>query len=185
MTDFPAHTMDSAPEDSREALEGIEKAFGFVPNMLAVMAESPALLASYLTIGNIFGESGLSPLEQQVVLLAVSHTNGCNYCVAAHSAIATTQQVPADVIKALRSGNAIADPKLEALRRFTAAVVGKAGWVEEDLGAFLGAGYEKSHVLDVLVGVGMKTMSNYTNHIAHTELDAQFAEQEIELRKAG
>ena len=185
MTDFPAHTLDSAPEDSKEALEGIEKAFGFVPNMLAVMAESPALLASYLTIGNIFGESGLSPLEQQVVLLAVSHTNACNYCVAAHSAIASNQQVPADVIEALRAGTAIADPKLEALRRFTVAVVGKAGWVEEDLGAFLGAGYEKSHVLDVLVGVGMKTMSNYTNHIAHTEIDEQFAGQKIELQKAG
>lgn len=107
-----------------------------------------------------------------MALLAVSRYNGCDYCVAAHSMVAEMAQVPADVIQALRDDRPIDDPKLEALRVFTATMVDKRGWLNEaDIQAFLNAGYEMQHVGDVILAVGIKTLSNYFNHIAQTPLD--------------
>ena len=86
------------------------------------------------------------------------------------------QKVPADVVQAIRTGQPIADGKLEALRRFTAAVAATRGRPPEaDTAAFLAAGYAPAHILEVILGVGMKTLSNYTNHLAGTPLDEAFA----------
>ncbi len=176
MLNFTVYTKETAPEKSVGLLEGAEKAFGFVPNLIGTMAESPAATKGYLTIGQIFDETSFSPTERQVVILAASRYNECHYCVASHSVVAEMQKVPADVIEAIRSDQTIADPKLEALRAFTTAVVDKRGWVsEDDIGAFLEAGYAKEQILEVILGVSMKTLSNYVNHIAETPLDAAFA----------
>lgn len=173
---FDVHPIETAPEASREILASTQKAFGFVPNLLGVMAESPALLRAYRTIGEIFEQTSFTPTERQVVLLTVSYQNDCDYCVAAHSVIAGMQKVPAPVVEALRQGTPLPDAKLEALRRFTAVVVDSRGWpTETDLAAFLSAGYTRAQVLDVVLGVGMKTLSNYTNHIGGTPLDDAFA----------
>jgi uncharacterized peroxidase-related enzyme len=169
------HDKSSAPADARPLLEQAESAFGFVPNLLGIMAESPALLESYMTMGKIFEKTDFSASEQQVVLLAISEDNDCGYCTAAHTAIASMQGVPEDVAKAAAEGREIDDPKLEALRRFTGKVVSSRGNPSEaDIEAFFDAGYKRRHVLDVITGVGMKTLSNYTNHIAETPLDSQF-----------
>ncbi len=157
-------------------LEGAEKAFGFVPNLIGTMAESPAATKGYLTIRQIFDETSFSPTERQLVILAASRYNECHYCVAAHSVVAEMQKVPNDVIQAIRSDRPIGDPRLEALRTFTTAVVDKRGWVsEDDIEAFLEAGYAKEQILEVILGVSMKTLSNYVNHIAQTPLDTAFA----------
>lgn len=173
---YPVHTLETAPEAARDTLAGAKKAYGFVPNLLGVMAAAPALVKAYTTLSRIFDETSFSPAERQVVLLTVSLENGCEYCVAAHSVIAGMQKVPGDVVEAIRNDRPIADPKLEALRRFSAAVVEMRGWPSEgDTKAFLNAGYAKAQVLEVILGVGMKTLSNYTNHVAETPLDAAFA----------
>lgn len=172
---FPVHSIDSAPIPSRAMLTGARSAFGFVPNLLGMLAEAPAALEAYLGVSAAFQKSSLTPTEQQVVLLAASVTNECQYCVAAHSAAATMARVPAGVVDALRSGDPIADPKLEALRRFTEAVVRERGWANEELAAFHAAGYSRAQVLEVLAGVTQKTLSNYANHLAETPLDAAFA----------
>lgn len=173
---YPVHTLETAPEAARDTLAGAKKAYGFVPNLLGVMAAAPALVKAYTTLSRIFDETSFSPAERQVVLLSVSYENGCEYCVAAHSVIAGMQKVPPDVVDAIRSGNPIANPKLEALRRFTTAVVEMRGWPsQDDANAFLNAGYTKAQVLEVILGVGMKTLSNYTNHVAETPLDDAFA----------
>jgi AhpD family alkylhydroperoxidase len=141
------------------------------------MAEAPALVKAYTTVSGIFDESSLSATERQVVLLTVSSENACEYCVAAHSVIAGMQKVPVGVVAAVRDGVPIADAKLESLRRFTAAVVDSRGWPsEEATAAFYNAGYGRQQVLEVVLGVGMKTLSNYTNHIAATPLDAPFTQ---------
>lgn len=176
MTDFPKHTMDTAPEDSKPILEGVQKGLGFVPNMLGYMAESPALLKGYTTLNGIFEKTGLSPTEQQIVLLSVSRSNSCHYCMAAHTSIAQMQKIPSDIIRALRDGTSIEDAKLEALRTFTSFLVDRQGYAEQsDIDAFLAAGYTKQNVFDVILGVGLKTLSNYTNHIVDTEVDDAFA----------
>lgn len=172
---YTIHTADTAPEGSKEILEATKKAYGFVPNLLGTMATAPALLKAYTTLSGIFDESSLNAAERQVVLLAVSTENQCEYCVAAHSVIAAMQSVPADVVGAIRDGRPVATPKLEALRRFATAVVASRGWPsDEETAAFLNAGYGQQQVLEVVLGVGFKTLSNYTNHIASTPLDANF-----------
>lgn len=173
---YAVHTPSSAPEASREILEGAAKAFGFVPNMLATMAGAPALLKAYTTLSRLFDETSLSPTERQIVLLTVSRENVCEYCMAAHTAIAQMQRVPADVIEALRNDKPIQDERLETLRRFTRSIVESRGWpTEDDKQRFLSAGYGTQQILEVVLGVGMKTLSNYTNHLAGTPLDQAFA----------
>ena len=176
MSPFEIHTLASAPDDSKPVLEGAKQAFGSIPNLFAVFAESPAAVKAYAELASILGKSSaFTPEELQVVLLTTSFENECEYCMAAHTAIAGMQRVPQDVIKSLRDGTEIADPRLEALRVFTGAVVKERGWVsEQDVRAFLDAGYTKGHLLEVILGVAFKTLSNFTNHVAATPVDAQF-----------
>lgn len=172
---YTVHDKQSAPQEANPLLDKAEQNYGFVPNLLGVMAESPALLEAYMTISQIFEKTDFTATEKQTVLLAVSEHNECGYCKAAHSAIASMQEVPQPVIQSVVEGRPIDDPRLEALRKFTRTVVATRGNPEQgDIDAFFEAGYSRRHLLDVLVGVGMKTMSNYTNHIAETPVDEQF-----------
>lgn len=172
---FKVHTPKDAPEEAREILAGAEKSYGFVPNLMATMAGAPALLKAYAMLTELFDKTSLNATERQVVLLTVSRENECRYCMAAHSVIASMQKVPDDVIASLRNDEAIADAKLEALRQFTRSVVATRGYPEEAVTKrFLEAGYGNQQVLEVILGVGMKTLSNYTNHIAGVQNDAAF-----------
>lgn len=173
---YTIHTVETAPEAAKEALAAAGKGFGFVPNLLAVMAEVPALLTAYRTLIGLFDQTSLNASERQVVLLTASYENRCEYCVAAHSMIAKMQKVPDAVVAAIRDGRLIADSKLQALRAFTSAVVNSRGLPSEaDTAAFLAAGYTRTQILEVVLGVGIKTLSNYTNHVAETPLDQAFA----------
>ncbi len=175
MSQFPIHSVATAPEKSKAQLQGVEKGLGFVPNLYGTFAESPALLQGYLALSEAFAKSSLTPTEQQIVLLATSRVNECEYCMAAHTVVAKMSKVADDVVVAVRDGEPLANAKLEALRAFTAAVVGKLGHPGEDeVKAFFAAGYSHQNLLEVLLGVGIKTLSNYTNHIAGTPLDEAF-----------
>ncbi len=173
---FPVHTLASAPTASKPLLERVATKYGFVPNLLAVLAEAPAALQGYLGLSQQFSESSLSPADRDVVLLTVARANGCHYCVAVHSMMATMAKLPAPTIAAIRDDRPIDDAALEALRLVTRAIVLDRGHPSDDLVArFLAAGYKPHQLLEVLVGVALKTLSNYTNHLAHTPLDAAFA----------
>lgn len=180
MTEFNVHSIESAPEHSRPKLEVSKKAYGFIPNLLGVMAESPALLEAYLTLSDLFDTStNLSTTEQQIIAMTNNRLNGCTYCMAAHTSIMQAGKVAEDVIRALRDGTPIADPKLEALRVFAEQVNQKRGWVDDgDIEDLLAAGYPKRTVFDVIVGTAYKVLSNYTNHVAGTPLDRGFAKNE-------
>ncbi len=173
---YPYHTLDSAPEDARSTLQTAIDTFGMLPNLTAKMATSPALAEGYLTLSRIFERSSLSPAERQVVLLATSRYNVCTYCMGAHSVLADMSGVPTTVTDAVRDDLPIPDLRLEALRRFTTCVVDTRGRPEHsEIEHFFSAGYGPQQVLDVVLGVGLKTLSNYTNHMAGTELDAAFS----------
>lgn len=177
MSHFTIHTVGSAPAASKELLTATEQRFGFIPNLVRVMAEAPSTLKSYLALGEALGETSLTPVEQQVVALTVSQRNGCAYCMAAHSAGGKMVGMSDPDLEALRDGGQLEDPKLEALRKLAATVVAKQGWASiEDQDAFLAAGFSRAQILEVLVGVAMKTLSNYVNHIADTPLDEEFAQ---------
>ncbi len=172
MSEFALHDKSTAPEGSRPLFEAVEKKFGFAPNLIRAMVESPQAAEAYLTLSQLFDRSGLDPVERQVVLLTISFANGCSYCMAAHSGSARQAGMPDDVLAALREGRPLPDEKLEALRRFTERMVEKRGWLDDaDIDAFLEAGYDKRHVFDVILAIALKTLSNYTNHIVHTPLD--------------
>ncbi|QDS94497.1 Carboxymuconolactone decarboxylase family protein [Roseimaritima multifibrata] len=177
MPEFTLHTIENGPDASKSVLEASQNAYGYVPNLLAVMAESPALLEAYEAVSAIFAEkTNLSATEQQIIAMTNNRLNGCEYCMAAHTSIMQAAKVPQDVITALRDGTEIADPKLEALRLFAEKVNQKRGWLEDaDIDALLAAGYTKQTVCDVILGTAYKVLSNFTNHIAETPLDKGFA----------
>lgn len=178
MPTFPVHTRESAPEAARPFLDAAKQKFGMVPNLMGVLATAPAALGSYLALTGELEGSSLTPVEQQVVLIATSAENGCEYCVSVHSAVADMVKMPSEALEALRAGRDPEDARLGALARFTRQVVEERGWVApEDLGAFLSAGFGEPQVLEVITGVALKTISNYTNHIAGTPLDGAFESQ--------
>jgi uncharacterized peroxidase-related enzyme len=163
------------------ALDRLDEALnklGFIPNMYSVMANSPGLLDTYIHGYSRFREmSGFTPAEQEVVFLAISRENGCNYCVAAHSFLADKMSgVPASVTDAIRAGTPIADARLAALHDFSRTMVVKRGLPSKsEVGAFLAAGYSEQQILEVVLAISVKTLSNFANHLFHTPVDAVFA----------
>jgi len=172
------HTADTAPDQAKDQLKAIEKKYGFIPNLMAIMGNAPASLQAYLKLNELFSQTSLSPVEQQIVILTASAANQCEYCVAAHSMEAPMHRVPEEVIEAIRDGNPIADDRAESLRRLTEEIVNSRGWPQQEtIDQFLSAGFQPEQILEVILGVAMKTLSNYTNHLAETPLDAQFSDK--------
>jgi uncharacterized peroxidase-related enzyme len=164
--DFKLHTIETAPAAARRDLAEVREKFGRVPNFFALAAESPCAINAYLALSNIFRTTALTPTEQQIVILTASVENKCGYCVAAHSRGAKAAGVPEEVIQAIRDKAPLRDAKTEALRRIVSRIVEKRGWVSDsDVRDFLAHGYSKSQLLDVMVGISMKTLSNYINHL--------------------
>jgi uncharacterized peroxidase-related enzyme len=177
MPDFPIHDVASAPEGSKDVLATIEKAYGMIPNVVGVIAESPTALRAYAGLQHALEHSELAPAEQHLVQLTVAVANRCEYCVAVHTAVAHRMAAPSDAIAAIREDRSTEDMRLEALRTFTRTVVQERGWVApEAVAAFFAAGFERKHVLEILAHVTLKTLTNYVNHITQPELDAPFAD---------
>lgn len=171
--------INEAKEPAKGILKATKSKMGAIPNMFKMMANNPSLLNAYTKSDETFrNDSGFTPQEQEVVLLSVAVYNGCTYCVAAHSFLAKHQsEVSQDIIDALRNGKELSDSKLKALSQFTISVVKERGYpTQEATKAFKDAGYKDEHIAGVITGVGMKTMSNYINHIAETKVDEMFAE---------
>ncbi|MBS0455991.1 MAG: carboxymuconolactone decarboxylase family protein [Proteobacteria bacterium] len=177
MNCFPRHTPRTAPEASRLMLVSAEQSMGFVPNLYAHLAEAPAALEAYFGLSAQFQKTSLTEIERQVVLLATSVENGCNFCVAAHSMIALRMaRMPTESVDALRAGIDPPDPRLGALARFTRAVVAKGGWVTDaEMAEFFAARFSAQQALEVVLGVAMKTLSNYANHLTRTETNPELS----------
>ncbi|TAM59446.1 MAG: carboxymuconolactone decarboxylase family protein [Rhodanobacter sp.] len=171
-------TLETAAPLAKAALEKAKASLGFIPNMYAGMANSPGLLQTYLDGYAAFrAHSGFTPAEQEVVFLTISRENGCDYCMAAHSMIAEkVSKVPADVLDALRSSASITDPRLAALSTFTSHLFTTRGRsAAASLKAFLDAGYTEAQVLEIVLALAVKTLSNYANHVNIPKVDDAFA----------
>ncbi len=176
MSKFTIHTLDSAPPASRPLLQHSLKAYGMIPNLHAIMAESPEHLEAYKQLHELFQHTSLSAAERNVVWLAINVEHGCHYCVPAHSWIAKAQGLDEATLAALRENRPLPDARLETLRQFTLKLVRQRGNVSDaDVETFLAAGFTERNVLDILVGLAQKVMSNYLNHLAETPVDAPFA----------
>ncbi|WP_315790240.1 carboxymuconolactone decarboxylase family protein [Fischerella sp. JS2] len=173
--EFTIHTLETVPAASRAALCHVKETFGFIPNLEGICAEAPALLQGGMALWDLFSTTSFSPVEQQIVYLAANYENECHYCMAAHSGLAKMIGMSTKDIDAMRNGELLQDPKLQALRHFTQLLVQARGWVtDEEIETFMNAGYTKQQVLEVILGIAVKVIHNYTNHIAQTPLDKEF-----------
>ena len=172
---FPSHDLDSAPEGSKPLLENSQKAFGRLPGLHKVLAESPQAFEGYQLLHKLFTETDFDADELTVVWQAINVEHECHYCVPAHTGIAKMMKVSDKISNALRAETPLPSAKLEALRTFTIQMVRTRGNVTEvQMNAFYDAGYGHRAVLDVVLGLAQKTMSNYINHIAQTPVDEVF-----------
>src|SRR5437660_1064388 len=184
MATFTQYTIATAPDASRPLLEQVDKALGFIPNLYATFAESPALLQGALGLDAGLDKGALSGVERQLVKIAVSTENGCTYCVAAHSTIAGMLKARPEIVNAVRTGVPVSDAKIDALVRFTRAVVRNKGFVQDgETAAFLAAGYTKAQVLEVVGHVAAKTLANYIHAITNAPLDAAFQPQRWDAKQ--
>ncbi len=183
MTEFTLHTEDTAPEGSKPLLAKSRKTYGMIPGLHAVMAEAPGLLEAYQRVHELFAYSSFDNDELTVVWQTVNVEHACHYCVPAHTGIALGMGVSEEISNALRDETALPNARLEALRTFTLNVVRNRGNVDTAaVQAFLDAGFTKRQILEVILGVSQKVMSNYTNHLANTPVDAAF--KKLEWQKA-
>jgi uncharacterized peroxidase-related enzyme len=168
---------DAAPK-ARAGLQQAQEKLGFIPNMYARMANSPGLFDMYQQGYAAFRtESGFTPVEQEVVFLMISRLNGCEYCMAGHSFAADKlSNVPGAVTDAIRNDTEIPDEKLSVLAKFTQVMVEQRGLPQtRDVEAFLAAGYSERQILEIILAIAVKTLSNYANHLFHSPVDAVFA----------
>lgn len=175
MTTLKVHTIESAPEKSKSQLEASVKAFGMLPGLHGVLASSPELLEAYKTLHGLFQNSSFNAEELTVVWQTINVEHECHYCVPAHTGIAHMMKVNPELTEALRNKTSMPTEKLQILHDFTLNVLRNRGHVkQEDLNTFYEAGYGERQVLEVILGLSQKVISNYTNHIANTPVDEAF-----------
>jgi alkylhydroperoxidase family enzyme len=172
MAEFQIHSRATAPSASKPIIEQVQSSMGYVPTLIGQMAESPQLLEAYAAMSAIFRKSSFSETEQQLVLLTVSVENEAHYCTPAHTQRVRNALLDEAEIRAVRDGRALSDVRLEALRAFTVRMIRERGFLSDaELAGFMAAGFTRSQALDVVLAVGLKTLSNYVNHLAETPLD--------------
>lgn len=175
MTTFTIHTIESAPEESKAILEQSVKQNGMLPNLHGVMAEAPGLLEAYQAVGQLFSNSSFDAEELTVVWQTINVEHNCTYCVPAHTGIAHAMKVDAQLTQALRDESKMPTEKLQVLRDTTLSMVRSRGLIsEQEVATFFAAGYEQRQLLEIVLGLSQKVMSNYTNHLAKTPLDKPF-----------
>lgn len=175
MTDFPLHTIESAPEGSKPALKQLQAAFGVLPNIVGKMATSPVLINSLVGLFGIVHGGSFSEAQLQIILLTDAVTNASAWAVAFHTALALKEGIdPADV-RAIREGHLPKDEKFAALSALARAMIEKRGRLSEyDIDRFLAVGFGKDHLLEVIAAVAASTITNYTASITQPPVDTPF-----------
>ena len=175
MSRLPLRTIEDAPDQAKAALAAAEKNNGFLPNLLRVLANAPVALETYLTVSGINARSNLTLAEREVVQITAAATHGCGFCVAGHTAVATKKAgMDNETVRALRQIAPVADPRLASLARFTSAVIGSRGRVDDaELADFRSAGFTDGNALEVVLGVSLATLCNFANNLGQPPLNPQ------------
>ncbi|OIQ98100.1 carboxymuconolactone decarboxylase family protein [mine drainage metagenome] len=170
MVNFTFHTPENTSGPTKELLTGIQKGYGFFPNLYGYMAEAPTTVEAYLALNDLVSKTSLTPGQQQVALLAVSVENGCDFCTVAHRAMGKMKKANEQTLTAVSSHSTINNPHDRALAAFAQSVTKNRGRPSEsEVQAFLDAGFNKQQILEVILIVSIKTLSNYINHLTHPE----------------
>ncbi|ABA03727.1 carboxymuconolactone decarboxylase [Nitrobacter winogradskyi Nb-255] len=175
MTRLPVHTAVTAPEAARERVQNAEKANGFLPNLIGLLANAPTALETYQTVSGINARAGLTLAEREAVQITAAITHGCGFCVAGHTAIAYKKADLKDAaVNALRDGVHGPDARLNAVADFTRAVIRSRGRVEDaELNAFRAAGFSDANALEVVLGVSLATLCNFANNLGQTDINPE------------
>jgi uncharacterized peroxidase-related enzyme len=176
MTGLPLLTIDDAPQAAKDLLVAAERRNGFLPNLLRLLANAPVALETYLTVSGINARTSLSVAERETVQITAAATHGCGFCVAGHTAAAYKQAgLDKETVEALRNLAHVPNERLEALARFTKAVIATRGAVSDgELEAFKAAGFSDQAALEVVLGVSLATLCNFANNLGGAPLNPQF-----------
>jgi len=173
---FIIPTKSDVTANNQAIFDTLQSRLGFVPNLYAYFAKSETALSDYLTLQN--RKSSLKAKEREVINLVTSQINGCRYCQSAHTAIGKMNGFTDEQILEIRKGNAGFDHQLDALAKFTAAVVtsrGKASEASKE--AFFAAGYNEVNMIDAVIVIGDKIISNYIHNLTSFEIDFPIADE--------
>lgn len=172
MKEFTKHTLESAPEAAKANLEYGQKKYGMLPNLFRYMAGAPAALDAYINLSRIFGDTSFTVGEQHLIMLAVSVVNHCDYCTAAHTRAAKANGIASGHLNAVRKGKELADERLNALVKLAQKITLTRGNIsKDDLEAFYQQGFSPENVMELIVGISIKTISNYINHITENVIN--------------
>jgi AhpD family alkylhydroperoxidase len=173
---YTVPTREEVSANNQGMFDNLQKGLGFVPNLYAYFAKNETALGDYLTLQN--RRSTLKAKEREVINLVTSQINGCRYCQSAHTALGKMNGFTDEQILKIRKGTATFDSKLDALAKFTASAVENRGRAtEESKEAFFAAGYNEANMIDVIIVVGDKIISNYLHNLTEFEIDFPVAEK--------
>ncbi len=168
--------MEIDQDKAKPLLEKASKKFGFVPNVLKEMSKSPAALETYMTGYDAISKGSLTEAERQIVMFTVSHFNKCDYCRAAHKTVAQMNGVEAETIHGILNNIDPPSDRDLALVRVTQGILEKRGFLsEKELGEMEASGIDRNQIYEIIAIIGIKTITNYVNHIAKTPIDPQFS----------
>jgi len=163
-------TKETVSESNKTIFDQLEKGLGFVPNLYASYAHSETALGDYLTLQN--RKSTLKAKEREVINLVVSQINECNYCLAAHTALGKMNGFTEEQILEIRTGEISFDPKLNALAQYVKeSVVNRSKISEATLQRFFDAGYDKANLVDTIIVIGDKIISNFIHGATNVPID--------------
>lgn len=170
MTTITVPVRDQVSANNQTIFDQLQKALGFVPNLYATFAHSDSALSTYLALQN--AKSSLTAREREVINLVVSQVNHCKYCLAAHTALGKMHGFNDEQIIEIRRATISFDPRLAALAKFVRSVAIERGHGSaEARDAFLAAGYTVANLVDTLMVVGDKIISNYLHSVTEIPVD--------------
>lgn len=169
------------PQPTTPAAQNVKdsarEALGFLPNLFEELSEhNPAVAELYLSTVDAIEDGTLSALEREAILLTVSRYNDCHYCTKLHRKMAVSEGLDRDTVETINSGGLPSNERLRVLVQATRLLLDKRGWLdEEDLKSLHKRGVDRAELYEINALIGLKTFSNYVNHVAQTEVDAEFA----------
>jgi AhpD family alkylhydroperoxidase len=167
----PVLTLEKAPAASKPIFEGIQKAFGVLPNLYTVIGNSARALQANLDFGKKLEEGHFDFKHGEVIKLAASEANACHYCIAAHSAILGNFKFSATDSEKIRFGGH-PDAKIDAIATLTREIVTTRGYPSAPaLKNFYAQGYDHGALVELIAYIALNTMNNYVNHLSETPID--------------
>jgi uncharacterized peroxidase-related enzyme len=170
MTKIQVPTREQVSSGNQEIFDNLKAKLGFVPNIYATYALSDHALGRFMTFSS--GKTTLTAKQKEVVNLVVSQINGCTYCQAAHTAIGKMNGFTDEQIISIRKGDASFDPKLHAIALLAIEIIQNGGKVDEQsVERFLEAGFSNENLVDLILAVGEKAITNYLHNVTKIPID--------------